>query len=358
MEHVAQLQVPHREPRLRFSGLEPFEIGPDSGFVVIGERTNVTGSLRFRRLIESGDFASAVQVALEQVRGGANLLDVNMDADLLDSEEAMVRFLNLIAPEPEIARLPIMVDSSKWTVLEAGLKCLQGKGVCNSISLKGGEEPFLEQGRVVREYGAAVVVMAFDEAGQADTIERKVDICARAYRLLVDKVGFPPEDIIFDPNILPIATGIEEHAPYAKAFIEATRIIKQQCPGVHVSGGVSNLSFSFRGNDRVREAIHSAFLYHAIRGGLDMGIVNAGQLVVYEDIPRDLLELVEDVIFDRRSDSTERLVDFAKSVSGTGSKREVDLSWREGSVEERLKHAVLHGEVAYIEEDAEEARVK
>src|SRR5205823_649571 len=358
LEGIPPREVPERVARTQFSGLEPFEIGPDSGFVVVGERTNVTGSLRFRRLIESGDFNGAVQVALDQVRGGANLIDVNMDADLLDSEDAMVRFLNLIATEPEIARLPIMVDSSKWTVLEAGLKCLQGKGVCNSISLKGGEEPFLEQARKVREYGAALVVMAFDETGQADTVERKVAICTRAYKLLVEEAGFPPEDIIFDPNILPIATGIEEHSAYAKAFIEATRIIKQQCPGVHVSGGVSNLSFSFRGNDRVREAIHSAFLYHAIRGGLDMGIVNAGQLVVYEDIPRDLLEMVEDIIFDRRPDATERLVDFAKSISGAGSKREVDLSWREGSVEERLKHAVLHGEVAYIEADAEEARVK
>ncbi len=367
-EHIRQIReavrdvparpMPRRDPRPRFSGLEPFEIGPDSGFVVIGERTNVTGSIRFRRLIESDDFAGAVQVALDQVRGGANLIDVNMDADLLDSEAAMVRFLNLIATEPEIARLPIMVDSSKWSVLEAGLKCLQGKGVCNSISLKGGEGPFLEQARKVREYGAAVVVMAFDEMGQADTVERKVAICTRAYKLLVEEAGFPPEDIIFDPNILPIATGIEEHSPYAKAFIEATRQIKQLCPGTHVSGGISNLSFSFRGNDRVREAIHSAFLFHAIRAGLDMGIVNAGQLVVYEDIPKDLLEMVEDVIFDRRPDATERLVDFAKSVSGAGSKREVDLSWREGSVEDRLKHAVLHGEVAYIEEDAEEARVK
>src|SRR5947207_4852963 len=343
LEGIPPREVPERVSRTRFRGLEPFEIGPDSGFVVVGERTNVTGSLRFRRLIESGDFTGAGQVALDQVRGGANLIDVNMDADLLDSEAAMVRFLNLLATEPEIARLPIMVDSSKWTVLEAGLKCLQGKGVCNSISLKGGEGPFLEQARKVREYGAAVVVMAFDEVGQADTVERKVAICTRAYRLLVDEVGFPPEDIIFDPNILPIATGIEEHSQYAKAFIEATRQIKRLCPGVRVSGGVSNLSFSFRGNDRVREAIHSAFLYHAIRAGLDMGIVNAGQLVVYEDIPKDLLEMVEDVIFDRRPDATERLVEFAKSVSGAGSKREVDLSWREGSVEERLKHAVLHG---------------
>ena len=355
---VAPRPLAGREPRTRFSGLEPFEISPNSGFVVIGERTNVTGSLRFRRLIESGDFVGAVQVALDQVRGGANLLDVNMDADLLDSEAAMVRFLNLIATEPEIARIPVMVDSSKVTVLEAGLKCLQGKGVANSISLKGGEEAFLEQARLVRRYGAAAVVMAFDEIGQADTFERKVEICSRAYTLLTEKAGFEPEDIIFDPNILPIATGIEEHAPYAKNFIDATREIKKRFPRVHVSGGVSNLSFSFRGNDRVREAIHSAFLFHAIRAGLDMGIVNAGQLVVYADIPKDLLEMVEDVIFDRRPDATERLVDFARSVSGAGQKREVDLRWREGSVEERLKHAVLHGEVAYIEADAEEARVK
>ena len=333
-------------------------ITPESGFVVVGERTNVTGSIRFRRMIESGDFTGAVEVALEQVRGGANLLDVNMDADLLDSEAAMVRFLNLIATEPEIARIPVMVDSSKWTVLEAGLKCIQGKGVCNSISLKGGEEQFLEQARTVREYGAAAVVMAFDETGQADTFERKVEICGRAYKLLTEKAGFEPDDIIFDPNILPIATGIEEHAGYAKNFIEATREIKKRFPRVHVSGGVSNLSFSFRGNDRVREAIHSAFLYHAIKAGLDMGIVNAGQLVVYEDIPKDLLELVEDIIFDRRQDATERLVEFAKSVTGGGSKREVDHKWREGTVEERLAYAVLHGEVEFIEADAEEARQK
>jgi 5-methyltetrahydrofolate--homocysteine methyltransferase len=351
-------KVPERVARARFSGLEPFEIGPDTRFVVIGERTNVTGSLRFRRLIESGDFTGAVQVALDQVRGGANLLDVNMDADLLESEEAMTRFLNLIATEPEIARIPIMVDSSKWSVLEAGLKCLQGKGVCNSISLKEGEEAFLEKARLVREYGAAVVVMAFDEKGQADTLERKVGICERAYKILIEKAGYHPEDIIFDPNILAIATGIEEHAGYAKAFIEATTEIKRRCPGVRISGGVSNLSFSFRGNDRVREAMHSAFLYHAIRAGLDMGIVNAGQLAVYEDIPKDLLELVEDVIFDRRPDATERLVEFAKSVSGSGTKREVDLSWREKPVEDRLAYAVLHGEVAYIEADAEEARQK
>src|SRR5437899_409584 len=355
---VPRRKLPHREPRPRFSGLEPFEISPDSGFVVIGERTNVTGSIRFRRLIEGGDFTGAVQVALDQVRGGANLLDVNMDADLLDSEAAMIRYLNLLATEPEIARIPVMVDSSKVTVLEAGLKCLQGKGVANSISLKGGEESFLDQARLVRRHGAAAVVMAFDEVGQADTFERKVEICSRAYKLLTEKAGFQPEDIIFDPNILPIATGIEEHAGYAKAYIEATREIKRRFPGVRVSGGVSNLSFSFRGNDRVREAIHSAFLYHAIRAGLDMGIVNAGQLAVYEDIPKDLLELVEDIIFDRRPDATERLVEFAKNVSGAGAMREVDLTWREGTVEERLAYAVLHGEVEFIEADAEEARLK
>ncbi len=351
-------QVPKRVGRAKFSGLEPFEIGPDTRFVVIGERTNVTGSIRFRRLIESGDFTGAVQVALDQVRGGANLLDVNMDADLLDSEAAMTRFLNLIATEPEIARIPIMVDSSKWTVLEAGLKCLQGKGVCNSISLKEGEESFLEKAKLVHEYGAAVVVMAFDEKGQADTLERKVSICQRAYKLLTEKAGYHPEDIIFDPNILAIATGIEEHAGYAKAFIKATTEIKKKCPGVRISGGVSNLSFSFRGNDRVREAMHSAFLYHAIQAGLDMGIVNAGQLVVYGDIPKDLLDLVEDVIFDRRPDATERLVEFAKNVSGGGTKREKDLTWRESPVEERLAYAVLHGEVEFIEADTEEARQK
>jgi 5-methyltetrahydrofolate--homocysteine methyltransferase len=358
MEGAPPRPVPTRVPRTRFSGLEPFEIGPNTGFVSIGERTNVTGSARFRRLIESGDFTGAVAVALDQVRGGANLLDVNMDADLLDSEAAMVRFLNLIATEPEIARIPIMVDSSKWSVLEAGLKCLQGKGVCNSISLKEGEEAFLEKARKVREYGAAAVVMAFDEKGQADTLERKVEICERAYKLITEKAGFEPEDVIFDPNILAIATGMEEHAGYAKAFIDATREIKKRCPGVRISGGVSNLSFSFRGNDRVREAIHSAFLYHAIRAGLDMAIVNAGQLAVYEDIPKDLLELVEDIIFDRRPDATERMVEFAKTVSGAGAKREVDLTWRDASVEDRLAYAVLHGEVAYIEADAEEARVK
>ncbi|HKS43813.1 MAG TPA: methionine synthase [Amycolatopsis sp.] len=348
--------VPGPRTHSRFSGLEPFEIGTDTGFVMIGERTNVTGSARFRRLISSGDYQSAVDVALDQVRGGANLLDVNMDADLLESEQAMTTFLNLIATEPEVARIPIMVDSSRWSVLEAGLKCVQGKGVVNSISLKEGEEPFLRQARRIRDYGAGVVVMAFDERGQADTIERKVEICARAYDLLTSEAGFPPEDIVFDPNVLAVATGIAEHNGYAKAFLEALPLIKQRCPGARTSGGISNLSFSFRGNDVVREAMHSAFLFHAVRAGLDMGIVNAGQLAVYEDIPADLLELVEDVLFDRREDATDRLVAFADTVSGRGRRRTADLSWREAPVEERLRHALVHGVVDYIEEDTEEAR--
>ncbi|MDQ2983141.1 MAG: methionine synthase [Actinomycetota bacterium] len=352
----APRRVPERVSRPRFSGLEPFEIGPDTGFVMIGERTNVTGSARFRSLIEADDYQGAADVALEQVQGGANLIDVNMDADLLDAERAMTTFLNLIATEPEVARLPIMVDSSRWSALEAGLKCLQGKGVVNSISLKEGEEQFLEQARQVRRYGAAVVVMAFDEQGQADTVERKVEICGRAYELLLDKVGFEPDDIIFDPNILAVATGIEEHAEYAKAFIEAIPLIKERCPGVRISGGISNLSFAFRGNDVVREAMHAAFLYHAIQAGLDMGIVNAGQLAVYEDIGPDLRERVEDVIFNRREDATERLLELASSVTGEGTQREVDLSWREKPVEERLSYALMHGIPDFAEEDAEEAR--
>jgi 5-methyltetrahydrofolate--homocysteine methyltransferase len=359
VEGLPPREVPAPPRRTRLSGLEPFEIGPDTQFVMIGERTNVTGSARFRRLIEADDYGGALAVALEQVRGGANVLDVNMDADLLDSERAMTRFLNLLATEPEVARLPIMVDSSRWSVVEAGLKCLQGKGVANSISLKEGEGPFLEHARRVRALGAGVVVMAFDERGQADTAERKVAICERAYRLLRDELDYPAEDIVFDPNVLAVATGIEEHAGYARAFIEATREIKRRCPGARVSGGISNLSFAFRGNDRVREAIHSAFLYHAIQAGLDMGIVNAGQLAVYEDIPPELLELVEDVILDRRPDATERLVEFARSDGGGGgTKRERDLSWREGSVEDRLTYALVHGEVEFIEADAEEARQK
>ncbi|MFD0885882.1 methionine synthase, partial [Streptosporangium algeriense] len=342
--------------RSRFSGLETFEIGPDTGFVMIGERTNVTGSARFRRLIEAGDFHAAADVALEQVRGGANLLDVNMDADLLESEQAMTSFLNLIATEPEIAKIPVMIDSSRWSVLEAGLKCVQGNGVVNSISLKEGEEPFLEQARRVKSFGAGVVVMAFDEQGQAETADRKVEICGRAYDLLTQQVGFAPEDIIFDPNVLAVATGMSEHNGYAKEFIEALPRIKERCPGALTSGGISNLSFSFRGNDVVREAMHSAFLLHAVRAGLDMGIVNAGQLAVYADIPADLLEHVEDVLFDRREDATDRLIEFARTVSGSGTERKVDLSWREQPVAERLAHALVHGITDFVEEDTEEAR--
>ncbi|MCC6877568.1 MAG: methionine synthase [Sandaracinaceae bacterium] len=350
-------RVPEHKPHCsRFSGLEPLEIRPDANFQMIGERTNVTGSRKFARLITSGNYSEALEVALDQVRGGANILDVNMDEGMLDSEAAMTRFLNLVASEPEIARIPIMIDSSKWSVIEAGLKCVQGKGVVNSISLKEGEADFLEKARKCKMYGAGAVVMAFDEAGQADTIERKVEICRRAYRILVDEVGYDPTDIVFDPNIFAVATGIEEHNRYAMAFIEATRKIKDLCPGAKVSGGVSNLSFSFRGNDVVREAMHSAFLYHAIRAGMDMGIVNAGQLVVYEDIPKDLLERVEDVLFDRRPDATERLVSFAETVKGEGKKREVDLSWRDAPVQKRLEHALVHGIDDFVEADTEEAR--
>ena len=323
---------------------------------MIGERQNVTGSARFRRLIEAGDYQAAVEIAADQVRSGANMLDVNMDADLLDGVKAMTTFLNLIATEPEIARVPVMVDSSKWDVLEAGLKCLQGKGIVNSISLKEGEEDFLEKARRIKRYGAAVVVMAFDEQGQADTVERKLQILERSVGLLIDRAGYVPEDIVVDPCILAIATGIEEHNAYGTAFIEATRLLKERLPGVKVSGGVSNLSFSFRGNDVVREAIHSAFLYHAIAAGLDMAIVNAGQIALYEDIPPDLLEHVEDIIFDRRPDATERMVAFAETVKGGAMKKELDLSWRETTVEERLKHALVHGIDEFIEEDTEEAR--
>ncbi|SNT63412.1 5-methyltetrahydrofolate--homocysteine methyltransferase [Asanoa hainanensis] len=364
--HIARIAEAVRDARpraiapprqtTRFSGLEPFAIGPDTGFVMIGERTNVTGSARFRRLIEADDHQGAVDVALDQVRGGANLLDVNMDADLLDSERAMTTFLNLIATEPEVARIPVMVDSSKWSVLEAGLKCVQGKGVVNSISLKEGEEAFLRQAKKILGFGAGVVVMAFDEQGQADTRDRKVEICGRAYDLLVHEAGFAPDDIIFDPNVLAVATGIAEHNGYAKAFIEALPLIKERCPGARTSGGISNLSFSFRGNDVVREAMHSAFLFHAVKAGLDMGIVNAGQLAVYQDIPADLLELVEDVLFDRRPDATDRLVEFAATVKGEGTRRTVDLSWRAAPVAERLSHALVHGIVDFIEDDTEEAR--
>ncbi len=356
VEGLPPRRLPERRRLPRFSGLEPFVIDPDTGFVVVGERTNVTGSARFRRLIEADDFQGAVDVALEQVRGGANLLDVNMDADLLDAEQAMTTFLNLVATEPEAARLPLMVDSSRFSALEAGLKCMQGKGVVNSISLKEGEESFLQQARTIRRYGAAVVVMAFDERGQAETVERKVDILGRAYDLLIEKAGFLPEDIVLDPNVLAVATGIEEHAAFAKSFIDVIPRLKERCPGALTSGGISNLSFAFRGNDAVREAMHASFLYHAIRNGLDMGIVNAGQLAVYEDIEPTLLERVEDVLFDRDPDATERLVDHAGSVTGGATRREFDLTWRERPVGERLAHALVHGIVDFIEEDAEEAR--
>ncbi|HZT91720.1 MAG TPA: methionine synthase [Gaiellaceae bacterium] len=349
-------RVPARNRNPRFSGLETFEIGRDTGFVLVGERTNVTGSARFRRLVEAGDFGAAVDVALEQVRGGANLLDVNMDADLLDGEQAMRTFFNVVATEPEVARLPIVVDSSKWSVLEAGLQCLQGKGVVNSISLKEGKEEFLAHARRIRDYGAGAIVMAFDEEGQATTVERRVEICGRAYDLLVGEAGFAPEDIVFDPNVLAVATGIEEHDDYARAFIESLPLIKRRCPGSLTSGGISNLSFAFRGNDVVREAMHAAFLYHAIRAGLDMGIVNAGQLAVYEEIEPELRERVEDVILNRRPDATERLVEIAERYRGAGARRELDTAWREAPVTKRIEHALVHGIVDHIDEDVEEAR--
>ncbi|MSO62683.1 MAG: methionine synthase [Acidobacteria bacterium] len=350
--------TPAPEHYTTLSGLERLVIRPDSNFQMIGERTNVTGSKKFERLVKARDWAGAATVALDQVRGGANIIDVNMDEGMLDSEACMTEFLNYIGTEPEIARLPIMIDSSKWSVIEAGLKCVQGKAIVNSISLKEGEADFLKKAHTVRRYGAAMIVMAFDEKGQADTAERKLEICTRAYQLLTGPGGVDPSDIIFDPNILAIATGLEEHNDYGKYFIEATRLIKQACPGVKISGGVSNLSFSFRGNEVVREAIHSAFLFHAIKAGMDMGIVNAGQLIVYEDIPKDLLEHVEDIIFNRRPDATERMVTFAGQVKGSGTKRENDLKWRDGSVEARLSYALVHGNLDFIEIDAEEARAK
>ncbi len=354
---VAPRTAPALPVRSRFSGLEPLEIGPDTLFVNVGERTNVTGSRRFAKLILDGQFEAALEVARQQVENGAQIIDVNMDEGLLDSEQAMTRFLHLLGSEPAIARVPVMVDSSKWSVIEAGLKCLQGKGVVNSISLKEGEESFLRHAELVRRYGAAVIVMAFDEQGQADSVERKVAICARAYRLLTERVGFPPEDIIFDPNIFAIATGIEEHAGYANAYIEAVRRIKATLPHALVSGGVSNVSFSFRGNDPLREAIHAVFLYHAIAAGMDLGIVNAGQLPVYNDIPKELLERVEDVVQNRRSDATERLMEVASGVKGQAAAREQDLSWRAQPVAERLSHALVEGITDFIEADTEEARL-
>jgi len=358
IEGITPRQVPRDLPRYsRYSGLEPCVLRPETTFQMVGERTNITGSAKFRRLIKDGNYGEAVDVALQQVRAGANIIDINMDEAMIDGEAAMRRFLNLLAAEPEISRVPFMIDSSKWSVIEAGLECVQGKAIVNSISMKEGEAEFLERAKLVRRYGAAMVVMAFDEKGQADTLERKVEICARAYKLLTEQVGIPGEDIIFDPNVFAIATGIEEHNGYGIAFIEATRQIKARCPGAKISGGVSNLSFSFRGNDRVREAMHSAFLFHAIRAGMDMGIVNAGQLEVYEEIPKEFLERVEDVLFDRRPDATERLVSFAETVKGgEGKKIEEDLAWRNGSLQDRISHALVKGIVEYIDVDVEEAR--
>jgi 5-methyltetrahydrofolate--homocysteine methyltransferase len=368
-EHIAHIRaavegLPTRRPpviapRCRLSGLEPFNVGPDSLFVNVGERTNVTGSAKFRRLIEADDYAGALEVARQQVANGAQVIDVNMDEGMLDSEGAMVRFLNLLAAEPDVARVPVMIDSSKWSVIEAGLKCLQGKGIVNSISLKEGEGPFLAAAGRVRAYGAAVVVMAFDESGQADTVERKVSICERSYRLLVDRVGFPPEDIVFDPNIFAVATGIEQHDRYALDFIEATAAIRAACPHVQVSGGVSNVSFSFRGNDVVREAMHSVFLYHAIKAGMSMGIVNAGQLAIMDEIAPELRERVADVILARRPDATERLLEIAARYRGeVGTKRAEDDAWRSWPVAKRLEHALVKGNDQFIVEDTEAARVE
>ena len=355
---VKPRMVPEITPLMRLSGLEPFVLTPEITFVNIGERTNVTGSARFRKLIKNGEFGPALDVARDQVAGGAQIIDINMDEGLLDSQAAMVEFLNLVAAEPDISRVPVMIDSSKFSVIEAGLKCVQGKPVVNSISMKEGEEKFLHEAKIVRRHGAAVVVMAFDELGQADTQKRKVDICTRAYKLLTEQAGFPPEDIIFDPNVFAIATGIEEHDNYGVDFIEATRIIRATLPGVHISGGVSNLSFSFRGNEMVREAMHSVFLYHAISAGMDMGIVNAGQLAVYEKIDAELREACEDVVLNRRKDSTERLLALAERFKGQGGEvREKDLAWRAQSVDKRLEHALVNGITEFVEFDTEEARL-
>ncbi len=345
----------HIQP-LILSGLEPLVITPESNFVNVGERTNVTGSKKFLRLIKEENFEEALSVAREQVENGAQIIDVNMDEGLIDGKEAMVLFLNLIASEPDISRVPIMIDSSKWEIIEAGLKCVQGKGVVNSISLKSGEGEFVYQATQIKRYGAAVIVMAFDEDGQADNYDRRIEICERAYRILVDQVKFAPQDIIFDPNIFPVATGMEEHQNNAVDFFNATKWIKENLPGAKISGGVSNVSFSFRGNNAVREAMHSAFLYHAIKNGMDMGIVNPAMLEVYDEIPKDLLEHVEDVLLNRRDDATERLLDFAQTVTGTAKQRVVDDSWREEKVEDRLSHALVKGITEHIDDDTEEAR--
>ena len=356
VEGLKPRSIPKIKPLTRLSGLEPVTIRPESNFINIGERTNVTGSAKFRRLIKENNFEEALSVAKDQIENGAQIIDVNMDEGLLDSEEAMENFLRLIASEPDISKVPIMIDSSKWTVLEIGLKNLQGKGIVNSISMKEGKEEFIRQAKEIRKYGAALIVMAFDEKGQADSYERKVEICTEAYKILVDEVQFPPEDIIFDPNIFAVATGIEEHNEYIKAYIDATKTIKENLPHVHISGGISNLSFSFRGNNGIREAMHSAFLYHAIQAGMDMGIVNAGQLTLYDDISLNLKERVEDVLFNRRSDATERLVEIAEEYRGVKRSVIKDLSWREELVDERLKHALVEGITDFIDEDTEEAR--
>lgn len=353
-------EIPEHKPFMSLSGLEPFVLTKDIPFVNVGERTNVTGSARFRKLITAGDYTAALAVARDQVENGAQIIDINMDEGLIDSEKAMVEFLNLIAAEPDIARVPVMIDSSKFEIIEAGLKCVQGKSIVNSISLKEGEEKFLQQARLVHNYGAAVVVMAFDEVGQADTYQRKVEICSRAYKLLTEKAGLSPEDIIFDPNVFAVATGIEEHNNYGVDFIEATKTIRETMPLTHISGGVSNLSFSFRGNEPVREAMHAVFLYHAIQVGMDMGIVNAGQLAVYDNIDAELREACEDVVLNRRDDATERLLEVAERFRGTGEKQAKvqDLSWREFSVEKRLEHALVNGITEFIDADTEEARQK
>lgn len=348
--------IDHRP--LQLSGLEAVVLSANSNFVNIGERTNVTGSAKFLKLIKDDKFDEALTVALDQVRGGAQVIDVNMDEGMLDSKAAMVRYLNLMASEPEISKIPVMIDSSKWEVIEAGLKCIQGKGIVNSISMKGGVEEFKRQAKLVKRYGAATVVMAFDEDGQADTYQRRIDICKRAYDILVNEVGFPPEDIIFDPNIFPVATGIDEHRNYAVDFFKATKWIRTNLPHAHVSGGVSNVSFSFRGNQKVREAMHSVFLYHAIKEGMDMGIVNPTMLEVYDEIPKELLERVEDVLLNRREDATERLLEFAETVKGSAKKKELDDEWRKGTVEERITHSLVKGIIDFIDADTEEARVK
>ena len=343
-------------PFMKLSGLEPLVVTPETNFVNVGERTNVTGSKKFLRLIKEGDFEQALDVARDQVEGGAQVIDVNMDEGMLDGAASMTKFLNLIAAEPDISRVPVMIDSSKWEIIEAGLKCIQGKGIVNSISLKAGEEEFIQQAKLIKQYGAAVIVMAFDEVGQADNYERRIEICERSYKILTEKVNFKPEDIIFDPNIFPVATGMEEHNNNALDFFRATRWIRENLPAAHVSGGVSNVSFSFRGNNTVREAMHSAFLYHAIKEGMDMGIVNPTMLEVYDNIPKELLEYVEDVLLNRREDATERLLEFSQTVKAGGKKEEVVEEWRSFEVDKRLEYALVKGITEHIEEDVEKVR--